>query len=105
MVLPTVTGAQEVHLRFQNWFSYSAYDAGQVQVSVWNTVTNSWDAWADVGTAVADTSGWSLKDVDLTAYAGDTIRIAFYHTASRPCCGGANESTGWYIDDVVVQVF
>ena len=105
MTLSTVTGAEEIHLRFRNWFSYAASDSGQVQVQVWNAGTSTWGTWVDEGTAVADTSGWSLKDVDLTAYAGETVRIGFFHVAGRALSYVADESTGWYIDDVSVAVF
>ncbi|MDA3787937.1 MAG: PKD domain-containing protein, partial [Desulfobacula sp.] len=38
--------------------------------------------------------------VDLSAYANQKIRIAFYHVAGRDYYNHASESTGWYIDDV-----
>ena len=102
--LPTAVGAEEVHLRFQQWFSYVGGDYGQVQISVQDELTGAWGGWTNVGTSIVNTSGWSLKDVELTAYAGETVRIAFYHTASRPCCSSSNyESTGWYIDDVEIE--
>ncbi len=105
IVLPTVAGAEEIHLRFRSWFSYSAGDSGQVQVLVRDPVTGAFAAGVNVGTAVVSTSGgWSLKDVDLTAYAGETVRLAFFHTAADVCCGG-NVSTGWYIDNIQIQVF
>ena len=101
--LPSVTGAEELHLRFWQWFSYAAADSGQVQILVWDSVSGTWGSWANEGTAVVNTSGWSLKDVDLTAYAGKRVRIGFYHTAF--CDGGFcnDESTGWYIDDIIIS--
>ena len=105
--LSAVTGTEEIHLRFQNWFSYLGGDSGQFQVSIWDVATSTWSDWSNEGGSVANTSGWSLKDVNLTAYAGEVIRIAFYHTASRPsCCNSSGfESTGWYIDDVSISYF
>jgi hypothetical protein len=101
--LPIISGLEELHLRFQNWFSYSTADSGQVQVSVWDNVTETWGSWINEGTAVVNTSGWSLKDIDLTAYAGEVVRIGFYHNAGRTCCPElASESTGWYIDDIEI---
>jgi VWFA-related protein len=98
MVLPTVSGSEELHLQFRNWFSYSLADGGQAQVAVWNG--SSWGGWENVGMpAVGESGEWFLKDVDLSAYAGQTIRLAFYHIAA-PCC----ESTGWYIDDIKIVV-
>ena len=70
VVLPAVAGNKEIHLRFWNWFSYSRGDSGQVQVSVQDSVTKIWGEYEPVGTPVDAESQWSLKDVDLTAYAG-----------------------------------
>ena len=101
-VLPAVGGSDELHLRFQQWFSFASGDTGQVQVSVWDATGMTWGSWIDVGTAVSGVSGgWSLKDVDLTAYAGEIVRIAFFHTAD----GIGVVSTGWYVDDIEVVVF
>jgi len=38
---------------------------------------------------------WSPKSVDITTYAGEKVRISFYHTAAYP-----TSSTGWYVDGV-----
>ena len=102
-VLPTAVGLDEVRLTFQNWYSYSTSDYGQVQVQVWDSAGQTWGAWENVGTSVTNSSGWAQKAVDLTAYAGQTVRIAFLHVAYRGNPGIANESTGWYIDDIVIQ--
>ncbi len=101
--LTSITGNEEIHLRFRHWFSYSTYDSGQVQISVWDAATSTWGAWTNKGTAVVSTSAWTLKDVELTAYAGETIRLGFYHTAQRsPTSSYVSESTGWYIDDIEI---
>ena len=107
VTMPDVTGFEQIHLRFQHWFSYLGGDSGQVQVQVWNAATSTWGPWMNEGVAVVNASGWSVKDVDLTAYAGELVRIGFFHSASRPgCCDPADfESTGWYIDDVSITVF
>lgn len=103
--LPSVAGVgvEEVHLRFMNWFNYGAMDYGQVQVQVWDAAGAAWGAWGNVGASVSSHySDWSLKDVDLTAYAGETVRIAFFHVATRQYSNVADESTGWYIDDISI---
>ena len=105
VVLPVVTGPSEIHLRFQNWFSYHNSDSGQVQVSVRDDTTGEWGPWTDEGVSVVNSSGWSLKDVDLTAYSGATVRIAFFHVAGRALSYVADESAGWFIDDIVIEVF
>ena len=100
MQLGSVSGAEELHLRFMNWFAYGNSDSGQVLVRVWNATTSTWGGWIPEGTAVSyGSGGWSLKDVDLTAYAGETVRIAFYHYSDF-----ANVGPGWFIDDVQIVV-
>ena len=55
-----------------------------------------------MGAQVSSTSGgWSLDDVILTAYAGETVRIAFLHFANDV----STNSTGWYVDDVGISAF
>jgi len=52
---------------------------------VWNSATSTWGAWVSEGAAITNVSAvWSLKDVDLTAFAGEVIRV------------------GWYIDDLSI---
>ena len=100
-VLPAITGDEELHLNFWHWFSYSSYDIGHVQISTWDDGTSTWADWENVGNSIESTSpAWSLMSVDLSAYAGRKVRIAFYHTAHRNPSYEASESTGWYIDDV-----
>ena len=103
VVLPTVAGPDRVHFRFQQWFTYGSGDLGQVQVSAWDPVNSVWGAWVNEGTAVsASSGGWSLKDVDLTAYAGATVRVSLLHAADAP---GTTLGAGWYVDDVTIIVF
>jgi hypothetical protein len=102
--LPAVSGDEEIHLRLWNWFSYAAGDQGYVQVSVYSSGT--WGPWENVGLPISvGSTVWAFCDRDLTPYAGERIRIAFYHTATRDIWGNPSESTGWYIDDVEVAKF
>ena len=72
-----------------------------MQVSVWDSGTSTWGSWLSEGTAVTfESGGWSLKDVDLTAYAGDIVRIGFLHSSTS-----AVGSPGWYVDDIGISVF
>jgi hypothetical protein len=100
--LRELEAGEEAHLRFWQWFSYSSYDAGYIQISIFDP-TLGWSEWINIGNTIVDTSPlWSLMDVDLTAYAGQTVRIAFHHTANRADDRYANEDSGWYIDDVTI---
>ena len=105
MLLPSIAVGEEIHLRFWQWFSYSTYDAGYVQISVWNPGTSTWSAWSNISEGVNNSSSiWSLADVDLTRYAGNAVRLAFYHAADRNVYGDSSESTGWYIDDIEINL-
>jgi hypothetical protein len=100
----TVAAVEEnPRLRFWHWWSFSAGDSGQVQVSVWDTGSGQWGQWEAVGSSITGTSSadWTRKDVDLTDYAGKRVRIAFYHTAN----GDSSVSTGWYLDDIEIVVY
>ncbi|MBU0973788.1 MAG: choice-of-anchor J domain-containing protein [Proteobacteria bacterium] len=97
ITLGEISENEEIHLRFWNWFSYPD-DSGQVQVSIFDGTTKTWSAWENVGNSVSSSSGgWSIKDVDLTEYAGQTVRIGFFHVAD-----GADQSYGWYVDDIQI---
>jgi hypothetical protein len=106
IALPSVSGNEELELRFRNWFEYGFDpDTGTVQVSV-RDAGGVFGAWESVGIPVTEQSGgWSLKAVDLTAYAGETVRIGFLHT-ERDSSGVAGNwlGAGWYIDDVQIVV-
>ena len=97
LTLPTVSKNERLEFRYQQWYSYAYRDNGYVQVARWDG--SKWGAWATILTPnVSETnSAWSLVSVDLTAYAGQVIQVALYHTADSP-----SESSGWYIDDVQV---
>jgi hypothetical protein len=87
----TVPGAgQHPRLKFYNWFWFGTNDGGMVQISVdygnWETVSSYYDNGSYV---------WTQSVVDLTAYAGSTVRIGFYFGSDTYFPGA-----GWYIDDV-----
>jgi hypothetical protein len=105
--LPAVNGAEEIGLRYWQWFSYSGggnCDVGYVQISVKDEATGVWSNWANIGRGITHTSTWSQDGVDLTGYAGSTVRIAFYHTATTSTypsnCSAS--SYGWYLDEVQI---
>jgi hypothetical protein len=101
--LPTVNTSNELHLRFWQWFDYYPYDVsnsqdyGEVQIQTYNVPTG----WSEWEAAVADdlvqntSNAWTRKDVDLTPFVGQTVRIAFRHVSDEYAV-----RTGWYVDDV-----
>ena len=96
--LSEVSGDEEIHLRFWHWFSFASGDAGYVQISVYDEVTAEWSTWDNINGTISNGSAvWSPKAVDITAYAGQKVRIGFYHTVDHAYAGA-----GWYVDDIAV---
>jgi len=88
-------GGEPLMLYFQQWFDYQYNEAGDVQISAWSGT--DWGSWQTLTRTASygSSNGWSRTMVDLSAYANQTVRVAFYHQADS-----ASQSTGWYVDDV-----
>ena len=85
---------QSPRLRFWHWYSFASGDSAVVEVKpvgsgTWTTISAS---YSGTGSGV-----WTRPSLDLTAYAGQTIQVAFHFNSE-----GFNESTGWYVDDVAL---
>ena len=87
---------QNPKLRFWHWWSFAGRDSGQVQVSSDNGST-----WQNLSPQyTADSSGqWTRATLDLSSYAGRTVRLGFNFT-SESFYGGT--SAGWYIDEIAL---
>jgi RHS repeat-associated protein len=103
--LPADLGPDErLELRFWAWYAYSASgtDQGTVEIAVWDGA--AWSDWQTLATPAPATnlaSAWSRVAVDLSAHAGQRVRLAFRHYARDTGYGG-DEYYGWYIDDVAL---
>ncbi|MCL4787210.1 MAG: hypothetical protein KJ070_10510 [Verrucomicrobia bacterium] len=86
-------------LRFWHWWSFACGDYGQVQIS-----TNNGASWLGLsGGYSADSSGrWSRGWLDLTAYAGMTVRLGLYFHSQSAGCGGT-VGAGWYVDELTIE--
>ncbi len=94
IALAPVTGDERIRLKFwQSFSTENGYDSGVVQVSVdggsWQTLSSP----AFDGASVV----WTQHVVDLTAYAGTTIRVGFYFGSDSSGAGA-----GWMIDDIAI---
>lgn len=102
--LPGAGEDQSIYLRLWHWFSMGEGDHGVVQISV--------DAgeWQDVSNAFVGSSGvWTQYLLDLSAYAGSRFRLGFLVSDDGgvrcPITGcRATTGTGWYIDEVSVEL-
>jgi len=90
--LPQVTGGERLELRFWQWYSYASGDAGYVEIS-----TDGGSSWTELSNPAKSqaSSDWSVVAVDLTAYAGQTVRLGFYHSTDATA-----KSSGWYVDNM-----
>jgi bacillopeptidase F (M6 metalloprotease family)/subtilisin family serine protease len=77
-------------LRFAHWYELETnWDKGYVEISTNGTT------WTQVGNLFTGTgTAWSQPSYDLSAYAGQTIRLRFRMTSD-----GSVNKLGWYIDD------
>ena len=85
-------------LIFWQWYSFGLADSGVVQVRIVGSAS-----WTTISTTNINTSGgvWSPVNLNLAAYSGQRIQIAFSFTASNDPGNGSNDTgPGWYIDDV-----
>ncbi|MFC1750412.1 hypothetical protein ACFL2V_16550 [Pseudomonadota bacterium] len=106
MDTPALGIGEELQLRFQHSFVYSSFDSGQVQIQVWDDVNQTWGVWEPIGDSVAGNSqGWVPMVIDVSAYAGESVRLGFLHAADSNCGACATESSGWFIDDIQVILF
>ncbi|HYF81368.1 MAG TPA: S8 family serine peptidase, partial [Symbiobacteriaceae bacterium] len=92
-----LAGLASVNLQFAHWYSLeNEFDFGFVEISADGGST--WNEMAvytspDGGDAV----GWEMPMIDLSAYAGGTVKIRF-----RLDSDSSVRYPGWYIDDVTV---
>ena len=98
----TVPPANEnPRLRFWHWFNINTDDKGYVEIkygaSSWMKISPEYDH--------TSSNKWSYTTIDLSAFAGKTVEIAFHFTSkANTYYNGTytHVSSGWYIDDVSV---
>lgn len=95
ITLPEISGPDSyIRLYFWEWFAMeSGYDYGKVMVS-----TDGGSHW--IGLDSRDgSSDWQETMIDLTTFAGKTIKIAFHFISDN-----TNQYEGWYIDDLQIDL-
>jgi len=105
ITLPPSAPGQEIWVQFWAWYAYNGYDDTYVQVQTRNW-DSTWSAWSYVpdgqlggaNDGYPHVSPWSLIAKDLTQYAGQTIKLGFYHVGDA--VQGPN--LGCYLDDISV---
>lgn len=92
--VPSVT-ANPV-LRFRHWYSFSSGDYGKVQIKI---VGN--ENWEDIDNGYFLNTGggiWSYPYLPINNYADESVQIGFYFYSDH-----YSISSGWYIDDMVIE--
>jgi hypothetical protein len=88
-----MTWDKRVQDEFWQWYSFGSGAYGEIQIRA--SGATSWTVLA--GNFVGANSVWAEEGIDLTAYAGQTVQIAFYTDTVNSDTG-----PGWYIDDVTL---
>ena len=85
---------EEIHLKFWQWFDCGP---GFIDISTYNHMTNTWREWKNIDSEKEhyNSTTWLYKQIDLTEYESETIRLAFKY--------GVNGCAGWYIDDIDIE--
>ncbi|HVM46292.1 MAG TPA: hypothetical protein VM582_10185, partial [Candidatus Thermoplasmatota archaeon] len=95
-VIDIPAAATYVRLRFGSWFSTepdSSYDVKTIHVSA------NGGPFTQVGTEYGAAGIWNALDLDLAAFAGQSVRVKFrFDTLDHLY----NYYEGWYVDNVVI---
>lgn len=96
ITLPTLPHPRSaLRLRFWTWYeTENSYDQGRVWIS-----TDNGQNWSSLRIYEGSLNFWAPSVIDLSAYAGSTIRLDFYFTSD-----GSVNYAGWYIDDVTIEL-
>ena len=91
---------QTPRLRFWQWFNFVN---GEGFVEIQQAGTTNWQTISMTNNSlgnIANTGGgiWSRPSLDLSAYAGQNVQIAFHFISG----GDYGTDLGWYVDDVSV---
>jgi len=91
------TADQNPRLRFWSWYSMGGSDYAVAEIRVGTNVS-----WTEVSPRYAGNSGvWTRPSIDLSAYAGKTVQLAFYIVDVGQSFDYQNP--GWYVDEVTLR--
>jgi hypothetical protein len=80
-------------LRFWHWWNFSTNDLGRVEIKVG---TAGWIPLS-INYTASSSGQWTRAQLDLSAYAGQTVQFGFWFESHRWDVG-----PGWYIDEVEI---
>lgn len=93
------SASEQPRAKFAYWYNFAAGDYGQLQIRIKGS------DWEDVegGTLNYSSKSWSQRVVDLAAFAGDTVQLAFRIVTDDQHTSTANTGFGWYVDDFSIE--
>jgi hypothetical protein len=96
--LPAPRAGEKIWLHFWSWSDYQDTRYVQVQLS-YRLPDGSWSGWQALVTDYSFSNpNWARVAIDLSVYAGNTVKIGFSHYHPY-----GQVSYGWYIDDVSIR--
>ena len=103
--LPSLTGCENLRLRFWHWYRLSDYDWAQVEIQTRRGTT--WGPWtvfrgSDVSSYAGYAPLWTSPAIDISSYADSLVRISFRIVTARDYWGTPSEDRGWLLDDVAI---
>jgi Tol biopolymer transport system component len=90
-----LSGAILPNLAFWHMFDLPAGSLGTLEASIDGGFT-----WTPLYTQTTSLTNWTATTVDLSAYAGQKVALAFH---LQQVGAGATAQAGWYVDDVTVS--
>ena len=89
---------QYPRLRFWQWYNFA--DAGDPDYGVVEVRAGT-NAWRAVSPQYTDSGGdWTYSSVDLSAFAGQTVQLAFHLVYQN---WNSLTAPGWYVDDISLK--
>ena len=88
--------SENPHLRFWQWYDFSYSDRGSILIKKEN---GDWDILSEPF-QWNSSNVWSSPIIDLSAYAGQSVQVAFQFSADDSNSASNDISSGWYIDDI-----
>ncbi len=99
VVLPATPADGKLWLSFHHWFNLWSGDSCFVEIGTGGTICGTGTTWERVGRPFVFFSGdWTRYLVDLSQYAGQSVRVAFHIKDN----GDSYEAAGWFIDSLDV---
>jgi hypothetical protein len=102
---PIPAASQNPRLRFWQWYSIGGADHATVEImpagsTTWTTISPDYGDVGNINDVRTGGGVWSRPSLDLSAYAGKSVKIAFHFTSDGGSAAAPN--AGWFVDDVAL---